>query len=200
MLIGLTGNIASGKSTVSAMLEQLGAKVIDADRVVHELYAKNIILKLKLLLAFGLKAIGFRHLAVNRHGLAGIVFNDKKQMEKLESIVWPYVRNRIAGLEKTNELLVVEAALLFESGMDQKMDKTIIVCAGRDAQLKRLLKRGLCRPDALRRIESQLSQKKKAGKADYVISNNSSFKSLEKQVNRLWIRIKPSGKPHSFYR
>lgn len=196
MLIGLTGNIATGKSAVFRMLEKLGAKVIDADKIVHELYAKNAIVKLKLLFAFGLKAIDFRHMAVNSHALAKAVFSDKKQMKKLEAIVWPYVGKKIASLQKPNELLVVEAALLFESGMDKNMDKTIMVCADRDVQLERILKRNpeISKQDALRRINAQSPQKEKAKKADYLVINNRDFKNLEKQVKKIWIRIKPSSR------
>lgn len=198
MLIGLTGNIATGKSAAASLFEKLGAKVIDADKIVHKLYSGSIMIKLKILFSFGFSSIDFLHLNVNRHELAKIVFNDKKQMQKLESIVWPYVSKEINKRVKSNELTIVEAALLFESGMDKKMDRTIMVCADRKVQLKRILERNkeLSKEEALKRIEIQLSQKEKA---DYVINNNRSLKNLEKQVKKTWLRIKPLSKLHFFF-
>lgn len=191
MLIGLTGNIATGKSAAASVFEKLGARVIDADKVVHNLYAHNLGVKLKILLAFGLAPIDFFHLNINRHKLAQIVFNDKKQMQKLESIVWPYVDKEIARLAKGNGITIVEAALLFESGMDRNMDKTIMVCADKKLQLKRILKRNkeLSKDDALKRINIQMPQNEKAKKADYVISNNGSLSNLEKQVRKIWLSV-----------
>ncbi|MDD4878459.1 MAG: dephospho-CoA kinase [Candidatus Nanoarchaeia archaeon] len=187
MLIGLTGNIATGKSAAASFFKALGAKVIDADKVVHKIYAESIVVKLNILFAFGISSIDFLHLSVNRHKLAKIVFADKNQMQKLESIVWPYVDKEIARLVRGNENTIIEAALLFESGMDKKMDKTIMVCADKDIQLKRILKRnkGLSKEDALKRINIQMPQDKKAKKADYVISNNGSLNNLEKQVKNI---------------
>ena len=132
MLIGLTGNIATGKSAAASVFEKLGAKVIDADKIVHKLYAESIVVKLKILFSFGLSSIDFLHLNVNRHKLAQIVFNDKTQMQKLESIVWHYVNKELAKLVKSNEIIIIEAALLFESGMDKKMNNTIMVCASKN--------------------------------------------------------------------
>ncbi|MFH1066194.1 MAG: dephospho-CoA kinase [Nanoarchaeota archaeon] len=192
MLIGLTGNIATGKSAAASLFEKLGAKVIDADKIVHELYSNNLSIKLKILFSFGFSSIDFLHMGVNRHKLAQRVFSDKKQMKKLESIVWSYVNKEIARLTKSDEINVIEAALLFESGMNEKMDRTIMVCANKDIQLKRILKRNkeLSKEDALRRINIRMPQKEKAKKADYVINNNGSLKALEKQVRKVWLRIK----------
>ncbi|MDI6722432.1 MAG: dephospho-CoA kinase [Candidatus Aenigmarchaeota archaeon] len=191
MLIGLTGNIATGKSAAASFFKALGAKVIDADRIVHELYDKNARIKLKILFAFGLSSIDFCRLSVNRHRLAKIVFSGKSKMQKLESIVWPYVDKEIARLVKSNGITIVEAALLFESGMDKKMNKTIMVCADKEVQLRRILQRNreLSKEEALKRINIQLSQKEKAKKAEYVINNNSSLNNLEKEVKKVWKKL-----------
>lgn len=184
-LVGLTGNICSGKSKASEYFEQLGAYVIDMDKVVHELYQKNIFLRYNLCKKFGIKILN-KKLEVDRKKLGSIVFSDKSKMKELEEITWPYVGRESKKMVKNKKgIIVLEAAMLYESGFDKKMDKNVLVMASEEQQIKRLMARNnLSQEEALKRIELQMPQLEKIFKSDYVIFNNGSFDELKENVKQ----------------
>ena len=186
-LVGLTGNICSGKSKVAEYFRQSGAYVIDMDNLVHELYKKNILLKYELCKKFGIKILN-KKIEIDRKKLGCIVLSDKPKMKELEGIVWPYAlkesKKRIKGKKG---IMLFEAAMLYESGFDKKMDKNILVMSDEEQQLKRLMARnGLSKEEALKRISIQMSPLDKVFKSDYIIFNNGSFDELKENVNQTW--------------
>lgn len=186
-VVGLTGNICSGKSKAAEYFKELGAEVIDLDGVVHELYQKNILLKYKLFKEFGW--VFNKRLEVDRKKLGNIVFSNESKLKKLETIVWPYVeKEREKKTKNKKGIIMIEAAKLYESGVYKKFDMNILVIADEEERIKRLLKRdGLERKEALKRIKAQMPQLEKIGKSDYVIPNNGDLKSLKKNVKDAWV-------------
>ncbi len=175
--IGLTGNISSGKSEVEKIISNLGYKVIDLDKVVHNLYDESDI-KEKLYETF---------LTSNRKEIAKIVFNDKNKLKKLEEIIHPILKKYIQNLDN-KETTFVSGALLYEAHFDELFDKIIFVDANLDIRLKRLMKRNnLTKKEALKRILVQNSDNIK--KADYVIENNSNLEELKQKVTVLISKI-----------
>ena len=174
IVIGLTGNIATGKSIVLRMLQELGATVIDADKLVHQLMRQGTPVYTAIINEFGnhiLDGTG----QISRPRLAQIVFNDSHGLEKLEAITHPPVRKVILKLidDAPSKVVVVEAIKLFESGLAEECDSNWVVVAPPDLQLKRLVERRKMAPDtAKQRIKAQGSQQEKARKANVVIDNS----------------------------
>ncbi len=189
-IIGLTGNICSGKSQAAEYFEQLGAYVIDMDGLVHELYQKNIPLKYKLCKKFGIKILN-KKLEVDRKKLGSIVIPDKSKMKELEKITWPYAgRESRKKIKNKKGMIILEAAMLYESGFDKKMDKNVLVIANEEQRVKRLMARNnLSQEEALRRIEIQMPQLEKIFKSDYVIFNDGSLDELKENVKRTFTSL-----------
>ena len=171
--IGLTGNIASGKSTTEKILENLGYKVVDLDKVSHFLLENDCA-----------KAILNEFNTIERKKLADIVFKDKEKLKKLENIIHPEIKKYIQNffLENKNEQLVfVSGALIFEAGFNNLFDKIIFVDAPVDLRLKRLMKRNnLDKKAAILRISAQTENYK--NKADIIIQNDKTESELVNQV------------------
>ena len=188
MIIALTGPIGSGKSVVAKILARHGFKIVDADRLGHELLTPQTETWGKIVHAFGVKVLN-RGGVVNRKKLGEIVFSDKKALAKLDQIMHPPLKTRIAEVvkefksspeNKLDDILVINAALpqLFEG----LADKVILVNSKQQNRLKRLLKKGLNKVQALKRINSQVPQKKYQAIADFVIQNDGTLKQLNEQV------------------
>jgi dephospho-CoA kinase len=188
--IGLTGGIASGKSTVSNMLRELGADVIDADLLSREVVEPG---------TPGLEQIAHRFPGVigpdgrlDRAKLGARIFFDPNERAALNAIVHPLVqeefRRRTEALERQGKALVVyDAALLIENGLHEKMDAVVVVDAPEDAQRKRLMERnGLTREEADARIASQMPLREKVKRATWVVDNGGSLESTRAQVERIW--------------
>ncbi|MBI5416277.1 MAG: dephospho-CoA kinase, partial [Candidatus Omnitrophica bacterium] len=161
LVVGLTGSLATGKSTVAAMFAALGAKVVDSDRTVHGLLKQGGGCYQPLIKAFGPQVIGKS--GIDRNKLAGIVFHDRRRLKRLEKIIHPKVRaavqTRLAALKKSgfHGIVVIEVPLLFEAGFNRWMDTSIVVTSGRARQLERAVGRlKLTRTQALRRISAQM--------------------------------------------
>jgi dephospho-CoA kinase len=190
-LIGLTGNIATGKSVVLRMLQRLGARVIDADALVHQLMAKGTPVWQAILDEFGegvLRSEG----QIDREKLAAIVFTDAEALERLEAIVHPAVTARVDELirQATEAVVVVEAIKLIEAGWHRTCDALWVVTCSKEQQLERLMRtRKLSRDEALLRIEAQPPQEDKVALADVVIDNSGSLKETREQVEREWERL-----------
>jgi dephospho-CoA kinase len=191
-VVGLTGNIATGKSTVGKMLVELGAEHIDADRVAHQSMARGHPAWNEIIEAFGHQILGSDG-EVDRAKLGAIVFSDPQALERLERIVHPRViettMGRIAASEAT--VVVVEAIKLIESGMVIELCDTLwVVTAPRQVQIERLVsQRGLSPQEAAFRVDTQPPQSDKIARADVVIDNGGALSDTARQVERAWAAI-----------
>lgn len=196
MIIGLTGNIGSGKSTVSRRLAELGAEVIDTDQVARDVVAPDTPGLEKIVREFGPGVLGSSG-ELDRAGMASFVFNNPGARARLEAIIHPEVI-RVVALKISDYLegrgitllLVVEAPLLIEAGMHGMMDEIWVVTVSPEEQVKRVMARsGLSREDVLNRIKAQMPQEEKLKYADRVIDNSGNIEETIRQVDTLWAQI-----------
>lgn len=193
-IIGLTGGIASGKSTVSAYLRTLGATVVDADVLAREAVAPGSAGLAAIVAEFG-DSVLLSDGALDRRRLGEIVFADAEARAKLNAIVHPYVRRRmqeeIAAAEAAGKAaIVLDVPLLFEGGLDQMCDEVWVVLAEAEQQLARLQARdGLDEAAARARIAAQWPLVEKAARATVVIDNRGSRSATETQVRTEWQRM-----------
>jgi dephospho-CoA kinase len=193
-VIGLTGNIATGKSVVRRMLEHLGAYTIDADALSHRVISKGAPGYQPVLDTFG-KWLLDKDEQINRAKLGQIVFADQEALKRLEAIIHPYVRQAIDILVKRakQKVIVVEAIKLLESPLRDQCDSVWVADAPQHVQVERLVrKRGLSQEEALQRVKAQAPQNEKLALADVIITNNGSYEDLWKQVNDAWKHAFPS--------
>jgi dephospho-CoA kinase len=188
ILVGLTGGVATGKSTVAKMFARCGAVVIDADQLARKAVQPGKPAWREIVRTFG-RGILNPDRTINRRALGAIVFHDKKKLRRLERIVHPRVAREQARLTKQalrnnpNAVIIYDVPLLFEAGIDKRVDKTIVVTADRETQIARLAKRnGLTRAEALRRIKSQWPLSRKIRRADIVIKGTLAPASLRRAV------------------
>jgi dephospho-CoA kinase len=194
-IIGLTGNIATGKSAVSGMLERLGALAIDADALVHELMEKGTPVWQAVVQEFGQGILGHER-NIDRKKLGSIVFTDEAALHRLEAIVHPAVIARTEELIESSQepVVVVEAIKLIEAGMDKTCDALWVTTCSKEQQLARLVEqRGLTEEEARQRIEAQPPQEAKLALADVVIDNSGGLDETWQQVKREWDKIRVSG-------
>jgi len=178
MLIGLTGGIASGKSLAAGEMKRLGAFVVDADAIARRVIEKGAPAYLEITKEFGegiLDADG----SINRKTLGKLIFSGAARRAALNRITHPRIREgiwkEIEDIRKAdkNAVIVVDAALLFENGLDREMDTVVAVLVDDDKMVERMMKRdGLCEEDARERLKAQMPAVEKALKADYIIDNN----------------------------
>lgn len=193
-VIGLTGNIATGKSVVRRMLEHLGAYTIDADALAHRVISKGAPGYQPVLNTFGTWLLD-KDGQINRAKLGKLVFSDGQALAQLEDIVHPFVGQAINLLVKrsTQNVVVIEAIKLLETDLRGKCDTIWVTDADQKVQIERLVrKRGMSQEDAIQRIHSQSAQKEKIAAATVIITNNGSIEDLFKQVDAAWKRIFPS--------
>lgn len=184
--IALTGNIAAGKSLVEEQLRSLGAEIIDADEVAHQVLDK----KIKLLQEFFGEEI-IKQGEVSREKLAKIVFSDSKKKQKLEQLIHPEVKTRILDFLKNKNLAIASIPLLFEVGWENLFDKVILVTTKDNTRLKRLMKRNnLTSEQAKIRMKAQMNQGEKIRKADFIIDNNGTFDETFAQVKDIYDKLK----------
>lgn len=189
--IGLTGNIATGKSTVAQMLVALGAEHIDADRVAHEMIAPDGPAYDEVIAAFGEQILAPDG-RIDRGKLGALVFSDEAAMARLESLVHPptieAVARRIAASDAP--VVAVEAIKLLESGMAASYEAIWVATCAPATQLARLMSgRDLSREDARQRIEAQPPQEAKIARADVVIDTDGALAETRVQVAAAWRRI-----------
>ena len=190
-IIGLTGNIATGKSVVSEMLDRLGATVIDADALAHELMEKGKPVWQAVVQEFG-QGILCSDGSINRKKLGSIVFANKAALRRLETIVHPAVIARTKELIESSQepVVVVEAIKLIEADMHRTCDALWVVTCRKEQQLTRLVEqRALTEEEARQRIEAQPPQEAKLTLADVVIDNSGSLDDTWQQVKGEWDRI-----------
>ncbi len=179
--IGLTGNIGTGKSTVAKLLEKYGANVLDADKVVHKLLERKDI-KEKLLQKFGPDILtpGGK---VDRKQIAEKVFKDPFLLRWLENLLHPEVYKEYERFcREKGGICVLEAALIFEKGNQNRFHYTVLVYAPKEVAKKRALQRGMTEEDFSRRWEKQMDIDRKRELADFVVDNSGSLEETEKQV------------------
>lgn len=194
LIVGLTGGIVGGKSTVASMFRDLGAKIVDADRLGHSVILPDKPAWRKIVKLFGEDVLK-GDLTIDRKKLGKIVFGDQALLEKLNEITHPEIiklikkeinlaKNKTHNQEK---ILIIDAALIYEAKINRLMDKVIVVYIDEDEQIKRLIKRNnLSKEEALQRIKSQMPMKEKIKMADYVIDNNNSLDKTKRQVVKIW--------------
>ncbi|WP_409251595.1 dephospho-CoA kinase [Bacillus sp. SCS-153A] len=189
-IIGLTGGIASGKSTVSNLLEQKGFSVVDADEAARKAVEPGEPALQKIIEAFGggiLNPDG----TLNRSALGDIIFTDEERRKELNEIVHPAVRAQMlaekdGAFDAGKQTVIMDIPLLFESNLTWMVDKTIVVYVDRETQLKRLMKRNsLTVEEATARIESQMSLEEKKGLAQAVLDNRGTIEETMKQLDEL---------------
>ncbi|MCK5594746.1 dephospho-CoA kinase [bacterium] len=200
MVVGLTGGIASGKNTVAVMFNDLGAKIIDADKIANDLInaeisGNNIFTKIVSL--FG-KGILNNSGTIDKKSLADIVFKDRKKLECLNRIMHPeiirIIKDKIASFRHSagvrndsKGVVIINAPLIVEAEAISLVDKLIVVSASIENQIARLRARSsLTKSEACRRIDAQLPIKEKEKFADFVINNNNELEETEKQVKKIW--------------
>ncbi len=195
-IVGLTGGIATGKSTVSDFLARLGAHIIDADKVAHEVTLPGTIGFSKLVEIFGSQIVLFDG-SLDRNKLGQIVFNDKQSLNAINSIVHPLVTARIhIALDELNQKLisdnlfksvVLDVPLLFETRLDKICDEVWVVKINLELQIERLKRRdGYTDQEAMRRIKSQMDLMQKIALADEVIDNTGNKELTQQIVFKLW--------------
>lgn len=180
-IIGLTGGIASGKSTVSYYLMTHGYEVIDADQISHRALEAGTKAFKQVIEHFDVLENGI----INRQKLGDIIFNNKKEKEYLENILHPYIKETIIDQinHSKNSLVFIDVPLLFEAGWDDLCDYTVLVSCQKDIQIERILKRDQCTyAQALDRIRNQMSLEEKEKRADFIIHNNTNYYDLEKEI------------------
>jgi dephospho-CoA kinase len=194
-VVGLTGGIGSGKSTVLAMLAARGAEVLDADAIVHEMQQPGEDAYNEMVDAFGSEILAPDG-TLNRAFIAANVFADPEKRAKLEAITHPKVgkrfADRLAALKDTDKIVVLDIPLLgaSKSGSEKFANVVVVVTASDPVRLERLELRGVARDDAAARIAAQITDEERLTFADYVLRNDGSLDELEKQVDELWEKLR----------
>ena len=186
-VIGVTGGTGCGKSTVSSILKELGAKIIDADIVSREIVKKGQPALAEIKETFGGGVI-LADGSLDRKKLGAIVFADKKKLDILNKITHKYIIEEItkAELSFKDGIFIIDAALLFQTGLDKLCNKTISVVSGEDVRMKRLNERdGLTLNEAKNRISSQENEIYYKNHSDYVIENNGTIDELKSETERI---------------
>jgi dephospho-CoA kinase len=195
MNIGLTGGIACGKSTVSAMLIHRGAILVDADQIAREVVEPGSPVLHEVAEQFGNEVLLLDG-SLNRKKLGELIFGNDEARKKLDSLLHPPIRALMRGRMEAFEqlhpdkLVVVDVPLLYESGLEYLFDKILVVFVPRDVQLQRLVERDkLSLEQAEARLKAQMDIELKRERADIVIDNRGTLEETEKQIGDLWRRM-----------
>ncbi len=189
LLVGLTGGIGSGKSTVSAMLAERGAEIIDADHIAREVVMPGRDAWCKIRDHFG-PGVLFADGSIDRQALADIVFGDKSKLALVNEITHPAIFKRIADrLEAAKDrdvIVVLDAALLIETGLAQRVDVLVVTHSPKEVQVDRLAAMGMPAAQAKARIAAQAAPEERLARADIVIDNTGSLEDLGRRVDEVW--------------
>jgi dephospho-CoA kinase len=195
IIVGLTGSVGTGKSTVTNFFSEMGAYIIDWDELARAVTRPHSKAWKAIVKYFG-KGILNGDLTINRQKLAEIVFSDQEKLTKLNQIVHPEVfkederiTNELARLDP-DALIIKDIPLLFELTRPIYVDKKVVVSASEQTQLKRLEEKGISRKDARNRIQSQLPLEEKLKSADFVINNDGPLEETERQVKEIYSLLK----------
>lgn len=197
-VIGITGNIASGKSSAARMFEELGARIIDADEIARKVVEPGEPAWKESVQEFG-KEILEPDGAINRKKLADIVFRDEGRRKRLNEITHPRIKDKIIGLlneykKEGATVVMIEATLIVErGGLMDLIDGLIVVTADEEKQIERLVQgKGYTREEAVSRLRAQMPAEEKVKHADYVIDNSGSPGDTRIQVKAVWEKIRSS--------
>ncbi|MGA0002889.1 MAG: dephospho-CoA kinase [Candidatus Nanopelagicales bacterium] len=191
MYLGLSGGIGSGKSTVSKILSDLGAVVIDADVIAKEVLLPGTSGFESAVSTFG-STILDNEGTIDRKRLAKLVFENPKELAKLEAIVHPAVVARVAEMRNSlpeSAVVVYDTPLMFEKQLQGQFDKVLMVVSDKELRRTRLLERGLELGDIEARMANQATDEQRVAIADFVIENNGSLEQLREQVAKVWHHI-----------
>lgn len=195
--VGLTGGIASGKSTIARIFANLGCVTIDADAIVARLYRPGEPGHTALMNAYG-KSVLTGSGEIDRKKLADMAFASKEAAQKLNALIHPLViaeetrviNNEEARFPDRDRIFVVEATLLLESGGKERYDKIVVVDVDQDTQETRAVMRGVSRPDARRRMKNQMTRDERVKAADYIIDNSGDRRAAEVETHRVYEKLK----------
>ncbi len=191
MKIAITGNIGSGKSTFARFAEEAGYIVLKADDISKNILAENEKVKDLVIKEFGKES--FTEGKPNKSFLAEKVFTDPVKLQKLESILHPLVKKLIEKSVteklKTNKIVFVEAALIYESDVEKMFDYVVLITSERTHRLKRKLKLGLTAADFNQRESNQIPEEEKKKRADYIFSNDGSIEELKNKFKLLILTL-----------
>jgi dephospho-CoA kinase len=194
--VGLTGGIASGKSTVARMLEDKGALLIDLDEIAHAVTEPEGPVWREIVHHFGRAILGADR-AIDRRKLGTVVFGDREKLELLNSLVHPAVftewQRRIAEIRtaRPDAIVLSDIPLLFEVGLKPQVDLVLLVYLPPEEQVRRLMARnGYCRDEAATRLDAQMPIDAKLPAADIVIRNDGTVEETEKAVDSLWEELR----------
>ncbi|TCP53744.1 dephospho-CoA kinase [Tumebacillus sp. BK434] len=195
MIVGLTGSIATGKSTVSKMFAEAGAVIVDADKIVREVQQPGKQAFLEIVDHFG-KEVLLPNGELDRAKLGSLVFGKEENRLKLNSIVHPRVREErdqqtAAALARDSRAIIIwDIPLLIETGIYQEVEKTVVVYVDRETQYERLLKRDeLSAEAAEQRISAQMPIEEKKRYADFLIDNRGTIEETQRQVQEVWVEL-----------
>jgi dephospho-CoA kinase len=193
---GLTGGVASGKSTVACMFEQCGARIIDADRLAHELSRAPLPAYKEIVSRFGTEILD-SYGEIDRKRLGPIVFSDAEKLRQLSAILHPRILERLEELAACHRILapgaviLVDAALIYEAGIEKRFSKMLVAWCRPEQQLERLIaKAALPRDEAERRIAAQMPVEEKRRRADYLLDCSGSLAGTRQQVENLFAQLK----------
>jgi dephospho-CoA kinase len=196
LILGITGNIASGKSLIAGAFVRRGAALIDADQLARVIVAAGNPVLQQIVAQFG-NAILLENGELNREQLGQIIFADPAAREELNRITHPAIADlAIARLQRLKAkpgipLVIYEAPLLFEAGAEGRVDRVLVVKVEPQVQLQRLMARdGLDESAAKQRIAAQMSQQEKLARADFIIDNSGTVAQALRQVDELWDRLR----------
>jgi dephospho-CoA kinase len=197
-IIGVTGGIGSGKSTVSRILRDLGAKIVSADKIARDIVHKGEKALLEIVEHFGDEILTSNG-ELDRKKLGTIVFGNNEKLEVLNSITHKYIAEKIVNIveqfkmDNKSGIMVIDAPIPVEHGFIDIVDQVWVVTADIDVRVKRIIERdGITREEALSRINSQKKESEYLDIADEVLVNNGEIEELEKEVARLFIKAQKS--------
>ncbi len=188
MILGLTGGIGTGKSTVANMLKKKGIPVVDTDLISREVIEYPEIIE-KIKLEISNEVFDFNN-KLDRKKMSEIVFENQEKLKKLNEIMHPEILKKmwleVEKLKKNHKIIVLDIPLLFEINMEKEVDKILLIYASKEIQLKRIMERDCrSREEAIKIINSQIPLYKKREKSDYIIQNNDSLENLEKKLEKI---------------
>ena len=190
-VVGLTGGMGAGKSTLAALLAERGAQIIDADALAHDALRPNGAAWHSVVDQFGREILAPYSMDIGRSRLADIVFSNRHKLAALNAIVHPVVLDGIANaLEKlhyTDEIVVLDAALMVETGLDKDVDQLIVVAADVENRRRRVSRaRDMSFAEVDARIAAQIDQEQLLAKADIVVRNDGTLEDLAQEADRVW--------------
>ncbi len=180
-VIGLTGGVASGKSTVSRFLKKQGANIINVDKIGHKLLAKDEVINL---ISNSFDGVVLNN-TVSRAKLGEIVFNNKNSLEELNAIMYPRMKEEIKS-QLIDGINIVDMAILYESGFDSVCDEVVVVASTVETQIARMESRGYKDSKIKGILNSQMDPAEKAKRATYIIENDGTIEHLRKKVFNLF--------------